>query len=454
MNRQKHYEIDMVNGKLAPNIMRYAIPLMFASALQILFNATDTAVVGKFAGSDSLAAVGSTGMMISLIINVLMGFALGTSVLVSRYTGAGEYADVSETVHTSIAVSLIGGLAFGVIGFIFCGTGLKLMGTPSNVIDKAVLYTRIYFIGLPASALYNYGSAVLRAVGDTKRPMYFLLIAGVINVILNLIFVIVLKMDVAGVAIATVASQVISATLVILTLIRSDSIIRLDPRKLRINGRKLKDMLKIGLPAGIQGSMFSISNVVIQSSINTFGSSVVAAHSAGGNIEALLMVMENAFYESALTFTSQNVGARKPERIMRVMSISMLLMVAIGLALDCALYGLGRQLLSLFTNDSDIIEYGMIRMLYVTLPHFICGMMNIVVGMMRGIGNSFLPMLVSIAGVCGVRLIWVYTVFAAQKTLPSLYMCYPVSWFIAGVIQSICFAITWKRYKQKNILAG
>ncbi len=454
MSKQKRYEIDMINGSLAPSIMRYAIPLMFASALQILFNAADTAVVGKFAGSDSLAAVGSTGMMISLIINVLMGFALGTSVLVSRYTGAGKYADVSETVHTSVAVSLIGGLAFGIIGFFFCGTGLRLMGTPSNVIDKAILYTKIYFVGLPASALYNYGSAVLRAVGDTKRPMYFLLLAGIINVILNLIFVIALKMDVVGVAIATIISQYISATLVVLTLLRSDSTIRLDLRKLRISGSKLKDMLKIGLPAGIQGSMFSISNVVIQSSINTFGSAVVAAHSAGGNIEALLMVMENAFYESALTFTSQNVGARKPERIMRIMTISMLLMVVIGLALDCLLYGFGRPLLSLFTNDSEIIEYGMIRMLYVTLPHVICGMMNIVVGMMRGIGNSFLPMLVSIAGVCGVRLIWVYTVFAAQRTLPSLYLCYPVSWTIAGLIQAACFAVTWKRFKQKNLISG
>ena len=457
MNRSSRYEMDMCSGPILSKVLLFSLPLMLTSVLQLLFNAADIVVVGRFAGPTALAAVGSTGALINLIVNVLMGMSIGTSVLVARYYGANKPTDVMETVHTSIAISFFGGIAFGVAGILICRPMLQLMGTPEDVIDQAALYMRIYFAGLPVIAVYNFGSAVLRAVGDTRRPMYFLTLAGVVNVLLNLLCVIVLKMGVAGVALPTVLSQTVAASLVIWCLWRSDTSIHLDFRKVRVYGGKMKEIVKIGLPAGIQGSVFSISNVVIQSSINSFGSTVMAANSAAGNLEGFVYVIMNSFYQAALTFTSQNLGAEKPERIRRILFSCVGLVTAFGLALGLGVYSAGGTLLTIYSADPAVIKWGLIRLSLVCAPYFICGVMDTMVGMMRGLGYSIAPMIVSMVGVVGVRLTWIYTIFAtnaatkpAETALASLYWSYPVSWVITAAVHMACFIVAYRKIMREH----
>lgn len=445
MKQTARYEMDMVNGPILSKVLMFSVPLMLTSVLQLLFNAADIVVVGRYAGSTALAAVGSTGALINLIVNVLMGMSIGTSVLVARYYGANRPQDVSETVHTSIAISFFGGILFSIGGILICRPMLELMSTPPEVIDQAALYMRIYFAGLPVIAVYNFGSAVLRAVGDTRRPLYFLTIAGVVNVILNLICVIGLKMGVAGVALPTVLSQTVAAALVIWCLLRSDSSIRLQIKKVRVYGGKMREIVKIGLPAGIQGSVFSISNVVIQSSVNSFGSTVMAANSAAGNLEGFVYVIMNAFYQAALTFTSQNLGAGKPERIRRILFNCVGMVTLFGLAMGLSVYFAGGTLLTIYSTDPEVIRWGLIRLSYVCAPYFICGIMDTMVGMMRGLGYSVTPMIVSMVGVVGVRLGWIYTIFAANHTLQSLYVSYPVSWALTAAVHMGCFIYAYRK---------
>lgn len=444
------YEIDMCNGPLFGKILRFALPLMLSGMLQLFFNAADIVVVGRFAGSTALAAVGSTGALINLLINVFIGLSVGTNVLVARYYGARDEQQLHETVHTSVLTSLVSGGALIVIGLILAEPLLTLMGTPDDVLGQAALYMRIYFCGMPAMMLYNFGAAILRSVGDTKRPLYFLLIAGVVNVLLNLLLVIVFHLGVAGVAIATVASQVISAALVAICLIKTDAPYRLEIKKLHIYKSKFVAMVKIGLPAGMQGAVFSISNVLIQSSINSFGSTVMAGSTAASNIENFVYTAMNAFHQTALSFTGQNMGGRKYERVNKIMWICVLCVTVVGVVMGGGAYLFGENLLSIYTSDPEVIRFGLERMMFVCLPYFICGIMDTLVGSLRGMGYSIMPMIVSLTGACALRVVWIMTIFQLDRTLSTLFLSYPVSWAVTALAHFICYLVAHRRLMQKQ----
>lgn len=449
--RRSHgYEIDMCNGPLFGKILIFAVPLMLSGMLQLFFNAADIIVVGQFVGHTALAAVGSTGSLINLLVNVFVGLSVGTNVLVARYYGARDAKHLHETVHTSVLTSVLSSTALIVIGLILAEPLLTLMGTPDDVLDQAALYMRIYFVGMPASMLYNFGAAILRAVGDTKRPLYFLFISGIVNVILNLVLVLVFHLGVAGVAIATVTSQVISAVLVALCLIKTDAPYRLELKKLRIHKSKLLEIIKIGLPAGMQGAVFSISNVLIQSSINSFGSTVMAGSTAASNIENFVYTAMNALYQTALSFTGQNVGGGKYKRIGKIMRICVLDVTAIGILLGGGAYLCGSTLLSIYTSDPQVIQYGLERMMFVCLPYFLCGIMDTLVGSLRGMGYSIMPMIVSLTGACALRIVWIMTIFQMNPTLSTLFLSYPVSWFVTALAHFICYLVVHHRFMKKH----
>ena len=438
-------EIDMCNGPILGGVLRFALPLALSGILQLAFNAADVIVVGQFAGSTALAAVGSTGALINLIINLFVGLSTGVNVLVANYRGAGRTEDVSKTVHTAMLTAAVGGLAFIFIGNVLARPMLELMDSPEDVIDQAALYMQIYFAGMPGFMVYNFGSAVLRAVGDTKRPLFFLAIAGVINVVLNLVFVIVFHMGVAGVAIATIISQLVSAILIVLCMIRSDGVYRLELKKLRIDPGKLKRMLRIGLPAGLQGSMFSISNVLIQSSVNSFGSLVMAGNSAAGNLEGFVYTVMNSLYQANLSYTSQNYGARKFKRIDRSLLCCLGTVAVAGAVLGNLVYLFGPQLLSLYDSDPAVIQYGMNRLQIVATTYFLCGLMEVASGSMRGLGYSIVPMVVSLSGACAFRILWIYTVFAWYPTQLVLYISYPISWILTCAAHLLCYLFARKK---------
>ena len=410
-----------------------------------MFNAADVIVVGRFAGSQSLAAVGSTSALINLLINVFMGFSVGVNVLVARYYGGRKERDVSETVHTAVTLSLVCGLILVAVGLALTRPLLELMGTPDDVIDKAVLYMQIYFIGMPANMLYNFGSAILRAVGDTKRPLYYLSAAGVVNVILNLISVIIFHMDVAGVALATIISQAISAVCVLRCLMRHESCLKIRLGELKIHKEKLMGIVKVGLPAGMQGAIFSISNVLIQSSVNSFGSIAMAGNTAAQNIEGFIYNAMVAVYQANLSFTSQNYGAGKFSRINRIMFICIGVVSVVGFSIGVLAYGAGTSLLSIYSSDPEVIAYGMTRLQIIGLTYFTCGIMDTMVGSIRGIGYSVLPMLVSLTGACLFRIIWIFTIFQWSHTLLTLYISYPASWVLTATAHIVCFFLIRKK---------
>lgn len=446
----KKYEIDMCHGPLLGKILVFYIPLMLSGILQLLFNAADIIVVGQFAGNESLAAVGSTGALINLIINLFIGLSVGANVLVARYYGANQQTELKEMVQTAIATSVISGILLMFVGFFVAKPALTLMGTPDDVIGQSVLYMRIYFAGMPFMMAYNFGAAVLRAVGDTKRPLYYLLIAGIVNVILNLIFVIYFSMHVAGVATATVISQAISAVLVIRCLLKTDSVYKLELKGIRISMDKLGKMFKIGLPAGVQGALFSISNVLIQSSVNSFGSVAMAGNTAGSNIEGFVYTSMNAFYQSAISFCGQNYGAKEYKRVGKALFICEVLVILVGLLLGNGAYLAGGTLLKLYSSDPEVISYGILRMRYISVIYFLCGMMDVMVGGLRGIGYSIMPMLVSLTGACLFRIVWIYTIFQEVRTLPCLYISYPISWILTFSVHLICFLIVYKKLFRKS----
>lgn len=439
------YEIDMCNGPLFGKILRFAIPLMLSGILQLFFNAADIIVVGRFAGPTALAAVGSTGSLINLLVNVFIGLSVGANVLVARYFGARDMQQLHETVHTAILTSLISGVALVVLGLSLAEPLLTLMGTPADVLGQAALYMRIYFVGMPAMMLYNFGAAILRSVGDTKRPLYFLLIAGVINVGLNLVLVIVFHMGVAGVAIATAVSQVIAAVLVALCLIKSDAPYRLELKKLHIYKNKLLEMLRIGLPAGMQGAVFSISNVLIQSSINSFGSIAMAGNTAASNIENFVYTSMNSFHQTTLSFTGQNIGGRKYSRVSKILRINVLCVTVVGIVMGGGAYLFGDTLLSIYTSDPAVAQYGVERLFFLCLPYFVCGIMDTLVGSLRGMGSSITPMIVSLTGACALRVVWIMTVFQMDRTLPVLYSSYLVSWIVTALAHYITYLILHHR---------
>ena len=448
-------EIDMTNGPLVSKVVQFAIPLALSSMLQLLFNAADVIVVGQFAGSTALAAVGSTGALVNLLVNVFMGVSIGANVMVARARGAGDYKAVHETVHCAMLISVILGAIVAILGFCVSGFALTLMGSPADVKPLATLYLKIYFLGMPANLVYNFGAAILRAIGDTKRPLYILTAAGVANVLLNLVLVIVFHMGVAGVAIATVFSQCISAVLVVLCLLHADGAYKLYPADLRIHKDKLIGMIRIGLPAGIQGSLFSISNVIIQSTVNSFGSIVVAGNAAAANLEGFVYVCMNSLYQSAITFTSQNLGAGKFDRIRHTFRVCTLMVMVVGAVLGVGLFLAGPWLLNIYASGTpeeieEIIRFGMIRLSYVSFTYMICGMMDVSCGALRGLGKGMVPMAVSLLGACAFRILWVFTVFAANPTLPTLYISYPVSWAITWAAHTGCYLLIRRNMERKH----
>lgn len=444
---KKSYEMDMCNGPILGKVLTYSFPLMLSGILQLLFNAADVIVVGRFAGSQSLAAVGSTTALINLLINIFIGLSIGANVLVARYYGAKQEKDISETVHTAVALSLVSGVLLIFIGIFTSRFWLELMGTPEDVIDKSVIYMQIYFAGMPVVMAYNFGSAILRAIGDTRRPLYFLSLAGLINVVLNLFFVIQLHMDVAGVALATVLSQCVSAALVLRCLAKSDGALKLELKKVRLHARKLSLILKIGLPAGVQGSIFSISNMLIQSSVNSFGSIAMAGNTASQNIEGFIYTSMNALYQTNLSFTSQNMGAGKYSRINRILLVCQGTVVAVGLALGLLILSAGKQILGIYSSDPQVLEFGLLRLQLFCLTYFLCGIMDTMVGSMRGMGYSMLPMFVSLTGACGLRVLWVFTVFAMHRSLFVLYLSYPISWTVTGAAHILCYVLAMKKLR-------
>ena len=445
------YQMDMVHGPLAGKILLFALPLMFSSILQLLFNAADVVVVGRYAGEAALAAVGSTSSLINLLVTLFVGFSVGTNVVVARDLGAGRPEQVRAGVHTAVAIALISGVLLTVLGLAAARPLLVWTASTPDVIDLATLYLRIYFCGMPVNMLYNFGAAILRAQGDTRRPLYFLAIAGVTNVALNLLFVIVFQMSVAGVALATIISQAVSAFLVLGCLMRDQGPLHLDMKKLCIDKRIMIQIMRVGLPAGFQGIVFSLSNVVIQSSINSFGSTaIIAGSAASANIEGFVYVAMNAFYQTDLTFTSQNYGAGECGRVDRSLILCQAYVVAAGLLLGVLAAVFGHPLAAIYApGKEEVISHAILRLKYICIPYFLCGVMDVMVGVLRGLGHSIVPMIVSMVGACGVRLLWVATIFQTYHTPQMLYLSYPVSWLITGGVH-VAFFLTVRKHAYRE----
>lgn len=439
------YTMDMCNGPLLKKIILFAIPLMLSGVLQLLFNAADVIVVGRFTGNEALAAVGSTSSLINLLINLFVGVSVGANVLLGKHIGARDEENASKTVHTAVTFALVVGIAMIFVGFFLSRPLLELMGTPEDVINLSVLYMRIYFVGMPAFMFYNFGAALLRAVGDTKRPLYFLTLAGIINVIFNLIFVIVFHMGVAGVALATIISEGISAFLVFLCLKGADGVLHLDHRSLSFHKDVAIQMMKIGLPAGLQGCIFSVSNVLIQSSVNSFGSIAMAGNTASANLEGFVYNAMNSLYQTSLSFTSQNMGAKKYKRVDKILIECLVIVMIVGIVMGGGAYLIGTSLLSIYSSNPQVISYGLLRMSLICVPYFLCGMMDVFVGSLRGMGYSVMPMLVSLTGACLFRIVWIFTIFAMNRSLFVLYFSYPVSWALTATAHLICYMIVRKK---------
>lgn len=449
-NRTKN-EIDMCNGPILKKMLIFTLPLMCSSMLQLLFNAADIIVVGRFAGDVALAAVGSTTSLVLLLSNLFIGLSVGANVLAARYFGAQRGNELSKSVHTALLLSMISGIILTLMGVFLAKPILQMMDTPDSVINLSVLYLRIYFLGMPAMLLYNFGSAILRAKGDTKRPLIYLSIAGVLNVGLNLVLVVVFNLGVAGVGIATAFSQFVSASLMLRCLSKEKGGFRFSVKKLRIHKDKLIAILQIGLPAGIQSTLFSLSNVLIQASINSFGDVAMAGSAAAGNIEGFVYVAMNAFYQASITFTSQNVGAGKYHRVKPIMVRAVACVTVTGLVLGNLAYGFGNVLLLFYTTSPAVVVEGLRRLSYVSAWYFICGIMDTLVGVLRGLGYSIVPMLVSLIGACGLRILWIMTIFQIPMfhSLDVIYLSYPVTWFITAGTHFICYLVITKKMKDK-----
>ena len=446
--KNNKYEIDMCNGTLMDKQISFSLPLMLSGILQLLFNAVDIIVVGRFTGRQALAAVGSTTALINIFTNLFIGISLGANVLAARFYASGKEKEMSETVHTSITLALISGLVMALAGVLLARFALNLMGTPNDVIDQSVLYMRIYFLGMPFFMLYNYGAAILRAVGDTKRPLFFLVISGMTNAVLNLVLVIVFHMGVAGVAIGTIVSQLISSILVLRCLYTSNTSYRLYFSKLGIKTQYLKQIFQVGIPAGIQSTVINLSNALLQSSVNSFGSVAMAGYTAANNIFGFLYMSVNAVTQSCMSFTSQNYGVKKLKRMDRVLLDCMILSVGVTLTLGCGAYFFGPELLKIYTSDADVIRCGVEVLAFTTVPYFCCGIMDLLPGALRGMGYSGVPMILSIIGTVGTRIVWIFGLFPAHRSLSFLFISYPVSWILTILMQAVCFCFVRKHVHQ------
>lgn len=450
----KKYEIDMCSGSVFGKMLLFALPLMCSSILQLLFNAADIVVVGRFAGDNALAAVGSNTALINLLTNLFVGLSVGSNVLTAQYYGAKKDSDLKETVHTSMLLSICSGVLLTVVGLVGARGLLELMQAPPEVLELAALYLRIYFLGMTSMMVYNFGSAILRAVGDTKRPLYYLLAAGIVNVVLNLFFVIACHMGVAGVGAATVISQTISALLVVRCLVREQGGIRLELKELAISKDKLGKIMQIGLPAGFQGTVFSLSNVVIQSAVNSFGNIAVAGNSAAANIEGFVYMAMNAFHQATISFTSQNFGARQYRRIYKILFAGELCVDITGLLLGNLAVFFGNALLGIYSPSAEVIAAGMVRMKFICTVYALCGIMDVLVGALRGIGYSIIPMIVSLIGACGLRLLWIATVFQIPEyhSLSTVYISYPITWTITLTVHAITFALAARKVLKPDVV--
>ena len=437
--KKSKYEIDMCNGSILDKLISFSIPLMLSGILQLLFNAVDIIVVGRFTGSEALAAVGSTTALINVFVNFFIGISLGSNVLAARFYAAGKDKEMSETVHTAITLALMSAKG-----------ALQLMDTPDNVLDLSTLYMRIYFVGMPFFMLYNYGAAILRAVGDTKRPLMFLIVSGATNVVLNLILVIRFHLGVAGVAIATVISQGISCGLVLRCLYYSEGSYQLRFSKLGMKARYVKQIFQVGVPAGIQSTIINFSNVLLQSSVNSFGSVAMAGYTAANNILGFLYVSVNSITQACMSFTSQNYGVRKFKRMDRILLECLGLTVTVSLIFGGGSYLFGSELMHIYTKSADVVACGTDIMLYTTVTYFLCGIMDLFPGALRGMGHSAVPMILSVVGTVGTRIVWIYWVFPQHRALDFLFISYPVSWILTIVMQVICFYFVRKRVHGKE----
>ena len=439
------YEIDMCNGTIMDKLISFSLPLMLSSILQLMFNAVDIIVVGRFSSSRALAAVGSTTALINIFTNLFIGISLGANVLAARYFAAGRDREMSEAVHTAITLALISGVVMAFIGAGMSGTALGLMDTPGDVIGLSAVYMRIYFMGMPFFMLYNYGAAVLRAVGDTKRPLLFLIAAGLANVVLDLLLVIVIPLGVAGVAIGTVASQMISCILVLRCLYRSEGSYQLRFSKLMFRWVYLKRIFQVGIPAGIQSTVINFSNALLQSSVNSFGSTAMAGYTAANNILGFLYVSVNAVTQACMSFTSQNYSVGKQKRMDRVLLDCILLSTGVAAVLGIGAYVFGSQILRIYTAETDVIQCGLEILSITTVPYFLCGIMDLIPGALRGMGHSAVPMVLSVIGTVGTRIVWIYMFFPRNRSLHFLFISYPGSWIITIAMQAVCFWFVRRR---------
>ena len=448
--KKSKYEIDMCSGSIMDKLISFSLPLMLSGILQLMFNAVDIIVVGRFSGSEALAAVGSTTALISMFTNLFIGVSLGTSVLTARFYAAGRDQEVSETVHTSIMLAFLSGILMVFVGLFFSRGALELMDTPDDVIDLSTLYMKIYFVGMPFFMLYNYGAAVLRAVGDTKRPLFFLIISGVLNAGLNLFLVVVFHMGVAGVGIATVISQMVSCVLVLICLYRAESSYQLRLSKLTMKGVYLKQIFQVGVPAGIQSTVINLSNALLQSSVNSFGSIAMAGYTAANNILGFLYMSVNSITQACMSFTSQNYGVGKLKRMDKVLRDCAILSISIAAVLGGLAYSFGPQILTVYTSDPKVINCGMEILAYTSITYFLWGIMDLFPGALRGMGYSAVPMVLSVIGTVGTRIVWVFGIFPNHRSLSVLFVSYPVSWIITIVLQVVCFYFVRKRVHQKE----
>ena len=448
----KNYQLDMTKGSILWILLKFSIPLICSSILQLLFNAADVIVVGQFAGDEALAAVGATTAIINLLVKLFVGLSVGTTVVAANFFGSDRKNDLSQTVHTAMLISFIGGIILAIIGVVFSKQILHITKTPDEILDLATVYLKIYFAGILPTVVYNFGCALLRAKGDTKRPLYVLLFSGFINVILNLIFVIVFNMSVAGVALATVISQIIASVFIIKFLIDENSAFKLIFSKLKINLQIFIKIIKIGVPAGFQGIIFSLSNVIIQSAINSFGANVIAGNSAASNLEGFVYIAMNGFAQGALTFVSQNLGAKKYDRIKKSVGISLGCILVIGLILGNVIVLFGNNLLRLYSENPAVIDYGMNRLRLICSIFVLCGLMDVMGNIIRGLGHSFLPMIITLIGACGIRILWIKTIFEVSKfhTCEMIFISYPISWIVTFIALFISFLFIIKKWKMQK----
>lgn len=448
--KKNKYEIDMCNGSIMDKLISFSLPLMLSGILQLMFNAVDIVVVGRFSGSQALAAVGSTTALINIFTNLFIGISLGANVLAARFYASGKEKEMSETVHTAITLALISGIIMAGVGLLLAKLALELMGTPSDVIELSTLYMRIYFCGMPFFMLYNYGAAILRAVGDTKRPLIFLIISGVANAGLNMILVIIFHLGVAGVGIGTVISQLISCILVLRCLYKSEGCYQLRFSKLRIQKVYLRQIFQVGIPAGIQSTVINFSNALLQSSVNSFGSTAMAGYTAANNILGFLYASVNAVTQACMSFTSQNYGVGKYKRMDRVLINCLILSVVISGVLGCGSYAFGTEILKVYTEDPNVIQCGLEILSMTTVTYFLCGIMDLFPGALRGMGRSGVPMILSIIGTVGTRIVWIFMLFPQHRSLKFLFISYPASWLFTIVMQVICFYFVRKQVHAKG----